>query len=473
MPGTFFGLETARRGMQVHQNALNITGHNLANASTPGYSRQEAVITASDPYTVPSINSSVTPGQLGTGAQVDSIRRVRDEYLDNNVRRAITDTAYWEDQVELMQRAEATFAEPASDGIGQRIVDFFKAWMELNNTPHDLGIKSSVVSIGEELATMITSAYQQLDGIEESIADTADVTGKLYDQVNQVNDILLQIQQVTDAIKDVYSVNQQPNDLLDKRDMLLEELSKYGPVAVTHEQINGKPTGGIKVDFFGFTVFQDDTAVSPPTRETVALRVNSGSGNIELQIVGTTNTKDLTAAAKSGEKDGSLIGLEKARQNLNEYQDMLYALASTFKKKLHDALGSDFFFVDDDTSQETFMETFKVDPKLTAAPAALDGRFAGDVLQLRTKDVINGATFEEHYSLLITKVGNNAQSADGMAANQAAIYEQITALRDSVSGVAVDEELTKMIQFQYGFQASARMVNTIDGMLDVIINRLF
>ncbi len=470
MPGTFFGLETARRGMQVHQNALNITGHNLANASTPGYSRQEAVITASDPYTVPSINSSVTPGQLGTGAQVDSIRRVRDEYLDNNVRRAITDTAYWEDQVELMQRAEATFAEPASDGIGQRIVDFFKAWMELNNTPHDLGIKSSVVSIGEELATMITSAYQQLDSIEESIADTADATGKLYDQVNQVNDILLQIQQVTDAIKDVYSVNQQPNDLLDKRDMLLEELSKYGPVAVTHEQVNGKPTGGIKVDFFGFTVFQDDTVTSPPTLETVALQVNSGSGNIELQIG--ANTKDLTAAVASGEKDGSLIGLEKARQNLNEYQDMLYELALTFKDEIHDALGS-YFFTGDNASPEKFMETFKVDTNLTAAPAALDGRFAGDVLQLRTKDVIAGASFEEHYTLLITKAGNNAQSADGMAANQAAIHKQITALRDSVSGVSVDEELTRMIQFQYGFQASARMVNTIDGMLDVIINRLF
>ncbi len=468
MPGTFFGIEIARRGMQVHQRALNITGHNLANASTPGYSRQEAIITASDPYDMPGINSSVTPGQLGTGSQTAAIRRVRDEYLDNNVRQAITDTAYWEDQVEIMRRAEAIFAEPASDGIGQRIVDFFKAWMELNNTPQDLGIKSSVVSIGEELSTLITSAYQQLESIEKSIVDTND-KGMLYDQVNEINDILTQIQQITAAIKDVYSVNQQPNDLLDKRDQLLEELSKYGPVTVIHEHINGKPTGGIEVKFFGETIFEDKATSAGPIVNYVTLQQTSDD-EMELTIGGTEI--NLTDKALNGEKEGSLIGLEKSRQDLKAYQKMLYDLAFTLREEFANALGKDFF-VGDNTTPADFMATFKVDPNLVAAPGTLEGRFAGEVLKLRTKDTINGATFEEHYTLLITKVGNNAQSTDGMAANQSAIYQQITALQESVSGVSVDEELTKMIQFQYGFQASARMVNTIDTMLDVIINRLF
>jgi len=126
MPGTWFGLETARRGMKLNQYALDITGHNLANASTTGYSRQEAVITATDPYTLPDMNTNpVTPGQIGTGVEVSSIRRVKDQYLDNNVRRSTTDSAYWNDQISVLQRTEASFAEPASEGINDRITSFF------------------------------------------------------------------------------------------------------------------------------------------------------------------------------------------------------------------------------------------------------------------------------------------------------------------------------------------------------------
>lgn len=473
MPGTWFGIETARRGMKVHQHALDITGHNLANASTPGYSRQEAVIGATAPYTNPSLDSSVTPGQFGTGVGVESIRRIKDEYLDHQVRRAATDTAYWEDQISVLQRAEASFAEPASSGIGDKIVDFFKAWQDLNNSPQDPGVKASVAQLGDELASLMSYTYNQLTDVQNSVAvidTTPAVTGgSLKQQVERANDLLVQIRNLTDSIKRVYSLGQQPNDLLDKRDQLLEELSHFGPLTVTFETVNGKPTG----DFAELKMFGVDLKPAAGT----TLDLTTDGTKITLKAYGTIDVVNLTDNCNDTNQAGSLLGLERARQSLIDFKSRLEDLAVSMRDKIAavnnqpPAASYPNFFVGDLSSGN-----LGVDPALLSNPGLIDGTKAKDIANLRGEEIdpVNKPyTFEEYYSLLLTEVGGSTKSTDDMAANQSAISKQLTALRDSVSGVSVDEELTRMLQFQYGFQASARMINTLDEMLDVIINRLF
>lgn len=472
MPGTWFGIETSRRGMKVHQHGLDITGHNLANASTPGYSRQEAVIKPTDPYTNPALDSAATPGQFGTGVDVSSIRRVRDQYLDHQVRRAATDTAYWEDQISVLQRAEASFAEPASSGIGDKIVDFFKAWQDLNNSPQDPGVKASVAQLGDELASLMSYTYNQLTDVQNSVAvidTTPAVTGgSLKQQVEQANDLLVQIRNLTDSIKRIYALGQQPNDLLDKRDQLLEELSHFGPLTVALETVGGKPTGDFEeLELFGVDVKTADPATLDLTTDGIKITLTAyGSPVINLS----DNYNDTN-------QGGSLLGLERARQSLLDYKVKLDDLADSMRDKIYavnsqpPAAGNLNFFIGDLVSGN-----FRVDTALINNPALIDGTKAKDIANLRGEEIdpVNKPfTFEEYYSLLLTEVGGNAKSTDDMAGNQAAIGKQINALRDSVSGVSVDEELTRMLQFQYGFQASARMINTLDGMLDVIINRLF
>ncbi len=470
MPGTWFGIEIARRGMKVHQHGMDITGHNLANASTAGYSRQEAVMNPTDPYTNPTMDSSVTPGQLGTGVGVDNIRRIKDEYLDHQVRRATTGTAYWEDQISVLQRAEASFAEPGSAGIGDRIVDFFKAWMDLNNTPQDPGVKASVVQIGDGLATLMSYTYDQLTDVQDSVAVINDTTqevvsGKLKQQTERANELLVQIYNLTESIKKVYTAGQQPNDLLDKRDQLLEELSCYGPLTVTFETENGKPTGGLEeFKLFGMDVKESGTVLS----------LVADGGEISIQVG--QGEFNLTDNCNDSNQGGSLLGLERARQSLINFKDRLNDLAVFLQDKISEvnneppAASYSNFFTGDLTKGD-----FKVDAVLISNPGLVDGTKARDIANLRGVDIDSDKpyTLEEYYSLLLTEVGGSAKSTDDMAANQSAIAKQITALRESVSGVSVDEELTRMLQFQYGFQASARMINTLDDMLDVIINRLF
>lgn len=472
MPGgTWLGLETSRRGIKVHQNALDITGHNLANASTPGYSRQEVVIAASSPYFSPDINSSCTPGQFGTGAEAAMIRRIKDEYLDNNVIMATTDNAYWEEQISSLQQAEAVFLEPTSDGIGQRLVDFFKSWMDLNNTPKDNGIKNTVTQLGTELASLMRTTYKQLADINEGIANISSTTvgdSQMKNSVDRANYVITEISELTQTINKIYSAGQQPNDLLDQRDQLIEELSQYGPVTVNYEYTNGKPTGKFAatngITFFGVDL---TTGVNSNTPENFSLSVDSNS-HILLNDGAGNLVVDLTDSCKTNQK-GSLLGLENARKSIADYMNMLDNIAVDLRDQVNTILNMDFF-VDKSSLKDG---NFDVDPALLNDPSPIDGSKAFQVSQLAKNHIISSdCTYEEYFSLIITKVGDEAKGVYDLAANQKAIKSQFTTIRDSVSGVNTEEELTKMMQFQYGFQSSARMITTIDGMLDVIINQM-
>jgi len=496
MPGTFFGIEIARRGINVHRTALDTTGHNIANANTPGYTRQEAVIKTTNPFTTPGIDSSVTPGQLGSGVGVTEMRRIRDDYLDYQLRGNISGGGYWQSNYDIAIRVEATYPEPDGRGIKDVMVQFFNDWQNLNNTPNDPGIKAAVVETGNELAALFRQSYEQLEAINRSIKSdnfvtgTGDyngsdiiATGMLKDQFNQVNNILSQIANLSDSIVQVKKVNQQPNDLLDKRDLLLDQLAGFGPLTV-REMGN---SGAIEIDFHGQAVI----TVDPVSEKSTAARLlpTWDSTNNEVIVkydnaLGTTAFNMTDMAADPGNTKGSILGLEAARLNTLNVLDDLNSLAHRLavevnsKEVLKDSLGDVIkFFIDDPTDTA---RTIKINGTAVVDPGKVVGENALAVARLHSAATIdtNGdgtadTTFDSFFESIIAKVGGDTKSAQELVANQRAIQGQIEALRESVSGVSLDEELTKLIQFQYGFQASSRVINTLDDMLDVIINRLF
>lgn len=492
MPGTFFGIEIARRGINVHRTALDTTGHNIANANTPGYTRQEAVLKTTNPYTKPGINSSVTPGQLGTGVGIAEMRRIRDEYLDYQLRGNISGGGYWQSNLDVATRVEATFPEPDGRGIKEVMVQFFNDWQNLNNTPRDPGIKAAVVETGQELAALFRQGYEQLDSINRSIkSDFTEVisgenvisSGLIKDQVARVNNILSEIANLSDAIVQVKKINQQPNDLMDKRDVLLDRLAGYGPLVIR----NVGDAGAIEVGFYDQTVVTVDPANEKSTaarllptwdstNEEVIVKYNDGTGTTAFNLT--------TMAADPGNTKGSILGLEAARLRTLGILDDLNTLAQRLaeeinsKEVLKDSLGNviDFFVIDPTDAAKTI----KVNGTAVVDPGKVVGENALAVARLHSTATIdtNGdgtsdATFDSFFESIVAGVGADTKSAQELAANQKAIREQIEALRESVSGVSLDEELTRLIQFQYGFQASARVVDTLDDMLDVVINRLF
>lgn len=476
MPGTFFGLELGRRGIQTHQRSLDVTGHNLANASNEGYSRQEAVFSVTEPYTFPDLNSMATPGQLGSGVHITQIRRIRDEYMDPQVRSANQNRYYWEEQISIFKRVEASFAEPSASGIQDQMVEFFKGWQNLNNNPQDPGVKASVKEMGVQLASLMTYTYSQLTNIQESIVKPGELPavdgGVIKDRVDRVNNLLLQINNLTTDIKKIYQLGQQPNDMLDKRDLMLDELARYGPLGVTHETSGGKPTGGLTVTFFG-------TTIQSVPQTSFSLRINDQAGpeygNIEMHLTGGGLVIDFTAQRNNTQMGGSMLGLEKSRQEIIAFKGMLNEIAEIIADKIYNKNSSlppasvlEFF------TGSLVNGNFAVNGAIVSNPDVIDGAKANKIADIRYENInsTKSYTLEESYQLLVTEVGNGASGVDDMAANLQVIQEQMYNLRGSISGVSVDEELTRMIQFQYGFQASARVVSMVDELLDVIINRL-
>ncbi|MCL6612879.1 MAG: flagellar hook-associated protein FlgK [Peptococcaceae bacterium] len=489
MPGTFFGLEIGRRGLQYSRRALDITSHNLANANTEGYSRQEAVAVTTDPFTRPEIDSSASPGQFGTGVTSSMIRRIRDEYMDPLVRKTNTYRYYWEDQINVFGRVEACFAEPASTGIQDQLTEFFKGWMNLNNNPQDPGVKASVAEMGVQLASMMTYTYKQLTDVQENVLKTsgsppavAVAGGQLADQVERINELLVKIEDITEKIIQVYRVGQQPNDLLDRRDLYLDELARFGPLEVTQNTVGGLPTGEIRISFFGQQVMDFADPTDPVfTPASFSLQINDhGSADpadwhVELHEAALGLVADLTAQCGDTGTGGSLLGLEKSRQDIIRFKDTLDDMAVNLRDKIAaknltpPPAGVPDFFLGSLAGGD-----FGVNSAIVSDPSVMDGTKAGMIADIRNEnmDAARPYTLEKCYGMLVADVGNKARTVDGMAANQQAVQEQMYNLRESVSGVSVDEELTRMVQFQYGFQASARVITMMDDLINEIINRL-
>jgi len=184
---------------------------------------------------------------------------------------------------------------------------------------------------------------------------------------------------------------------------------------------------------------------------------------------------NLTASAEDTTKGGSLLGLERSRQSIIRFKANLDDMVNNLRDKIHNKNDSpppagnlDFFMGSLATSN------FRVSEAIVSDPSIIEGTKASIIAGIRHEkmDITRNYTLEESYNLLITDVGNKAKGTDDMAANQQAIQEQMFNLRESISGVSVDEELSKMVQFQYGYQASARVVSMVDELLDVVINRM-
>lgn len=229
-------------------------------------------------------------------------------------------------------------------------------------------------------------------------------------------------------------------------------------------------------------VFVSLQYISTPSEE-VKLVIGNGASNTEIS---------LTNYPASLPKNGSLPGLEEVRGRLAAYQkslnDLSLALASTVNQVHNPAgTGQDFFtgsLADGD---------FAVAGAVTADPIVIDGKKALFIARLATvgmdgnnvilskdengSDVtvttydLQGATFGEHFHGLLTDIGARSSSASDMTQSQQAVAEQMETLRQSAAGVNTDEELTRLIQFQYGYQASARVLTVLDEMLDHLINR--
>lgn len=423
MSGLLSTLNTAKSGMNVSQVAIQTTSHNISNINTPGYSRQRVNQSASSPYSMPGKNSNFGAGQIGTGAQIDDVTRIRNSFYDYQYRSESHQYGSTSVKYEYFKNIEGIFNEPSDTAISSSLNSFFNSWSELSKDPQSSGVKSVVIENGKYLSNSINSAFKRLESLEEGLDKQSEYI------MDEVNSMLSQLDKLEKNIKIIQGSGKSPNDFLDQRDQLLDNLS--------------------------FKLNINDKDVKATLK-----KAYDANGKVTLD--------DLT---KSGVKiSGELEGTLSMKQEINKYKDGLKQLANTITSNVNDAAGQDIFKAKDG-------ELISINPEMLQEPEKINvtADIALKVYELKSEKVnINGKdmTINTFYNSMIQDLGQSSAAVIRDESNQSKLLENIDSSRSSVSGVSLDEEMISLVQLQHTYSANAKVMSTIDSLLDVVVNGL-
>ncbi len=219
MQSTFSGIELGKRGLVAHSQGLQTTGHNLSNASTDGYSRQRVEMKATDPLYLPGLNREETPGQIGQGTDVASVGRIRDEILEGRIVAQAEAEGYWAARDRYLTMLEKTYNEPSDVSVRAKMDRFWSGWQELSLHPSEMAARSEVLERGRALIDGIHERYYGLKRIRDMAEEEIQVT------VGEINALTSDIAALNEKILKVRAMGDMPNDLLDRRDLLVGRLS--------------------------------------------------------------------------------------------------------------------------------------------------------------------------------------------------------------------------------------------------------
>lgn len=226
MSGSFAGIEIGKRSLMAHSTQIQTAGHNISNADTEGYSRQRVKVSTMDPLYRPDLERAELAGQIGQGTKIESIERVRDELLDSRIIAQTNEESYWDTRNNYYSMIEQIYNEPDEVSVRSNMDKFWQSWQELSADPSNNAARDAVVVRGQSLTNSIKQQNNNL------IAISNQVNGDINATVKQVNDLSRQIADVNGEIVRSKAMGDNPNDLMDRRDLLVEKLGKLINVTV-------------------------------------------------------------------------------------------------------------------------------------------------------------------------------------------------------------------------------------------------
>ncbi|MBC8015446.1 MAG: flagellar hook-associated protein FlgK [Sporomusaceae bacterium] len=491
MSSSFGGLNTVVRGLAAQQTSLNTVGHNVSNANTIGYSRQNVNLTTTRPEIIYGNNGQ---NQLGTGVDIGSIARARDTFIDKQMWKETSSLGYGQTAADTLARVEGVFHEPSETGLQTTLDKFWTSLQTLATNASDDGMRTVVRQRGVEIVDAIQHATTQLTDM------VADANAVIEIKVNNINQLSSEIFALNRQIVNIETGGRDhANDLRDRRDVLVDEMSKIVNINVTEDKYGNYNIQSASVTLVDGVGYQKLEAKKRPGGD-------ADYGYEVVDVVAQGSTQPLNF------KGGELRGLLEMRDSVaanNSYDglkgyiqkldNMSQFLLQDFNKVHKAGVGTDDstgqnFFGDEDYTGFTptagtmgWIKELKVNPdlfdpvnglNLIAAKTSIGlGDAAGDnavnlanSLKVDGATALGGRTPDSFYSSVIGALGVQAQSANRLTDNQKTLVSQITNWRESVSGVNMDEEMSNMIRFQKGYAAAARVLTSMDEMLDKLIN---
>lgn len=294
MRSTFFGLEVARSALQANMVALDTVGHNITNSATEGYSRQQTIMASNKPFMLPGMNKPTTAGQIGTGVHVEIIRRLRDVFADAQYRKENKFLGEAETKQKALEQVELIFNEPTDSAISGSIDQLWQAFQDLSVTPELEPVRTTVRQKALALTDALNHTYSQLEELRK------DNDAEIDAVVTKINSLARQISNLNNEITRVEVSGDQANDYRDRRDLLLDELSKLVGIQTEENQF-----GAVSV------YLQGKMLVGPTTCNQFEVKIVKVDADHEFRQVIWADTKD-----EVPDTSGVLSGLIQVRDKI-------------------------------------------------------------------------------------------------------------------------------------------------------------
>lgn len=439
---TFGHFGSPLSALQAAQQAMDITSHNIANANTEGYSRQDIVLAARPGGAATMAGKGNTPGM---GVDVLAYRRVRQVFVDTQLSTQLGIQEDAQAQANGLEQIEGVFPEPSDQGLQNLINRYFQSWHDLAGAPTDPAARKAVLLRGAALADTFRATSQQLTTI------ASQANGEITNELADVNSIAQKLQAVNQGIKDSLAVGGTPNDLFDQRDLMLDKLAEYANVTVTKSD----QTGALDVTFGGFALITSGVAAT--VTEAGMTSLSAGSLHGEQQL------RDVIVPGYQAQLDGIATAIITEVNNQHQAGK--------------DVAGNPglAFFTGTDATDITLNPALVNAPDLVAASSDgtsgnTDNALALAGLVSKPNTVGATETISGAYRDLVTTIGAESKDDQRKLQNASSLVDTLRNRRDSVSGVSMDEEMANLIKYQHAYSAAARSLNAIDDMLNKLIN---
>lgn len=439
----FLALHTGLSGVRAAQAGIETASNNISNVNTDGYTRQRVDLSAK-----PTLQLSA--GRLGTGVDIDQISRMREGFLDTRVRTTGESFAHADAKAELLQRVEGIVAEPET-GLTGLLEDTWDAFEDLANDPSDTAARQQVLSsLGA-----VAGRFQAIDaGLDQLRADTA---SRLDDGIRDVNALIEDVDRLNKEIFSASDGNAPPNDLLDRRDSALDELTSL--VGADYEVVTDEDSG--RYGMVDVTIDGQDVVDADGVTE---LSLDADGSTVTIDGVEAVLGGELGALAEALAGDGHLATWQG---EVDDFAAELAAALNVQHEAGTDANGDAGEALVAGDRAATLNVTITDPAKVAAGEGGgpLDGRNAEAIADLRDSD-LPGA-----WRSTVVELGRATAAATREADATEALYTAAQSTRQGAHGVSLDEEMVSLVQFQRALEASSRVMTTIDEAMDVLINR--
>ncbi len=461
---SFSGLSTALSSLIAQRQALDVTGQNIANANTPGYTRQRADMSPVGPLSAPSMFS--TMNGVGNGVRVTGITRMGDIFLDNRLRTETAEASFQAARADALSRLESTIAEPSDTGVAAGLQKFWAGWQAIANNPDDIASRKVLLGDARALVSQISSGYTST---ETQWEHTRTEAGTL---VTEINSAASGVAHLNEQIRSILVSGGSANELIDQRDRMVTELSAMVGASARH-----RDDGTVDVMVGGNALVRGVEAKAIEISGANVMQDALGGNDVVLTWSGTGTPLTLDGgrlAANMADLSPNGVLISTATQwdavatSLATTVNTLHATGMTLDDP---AVAGGAFFAFGAGPAAKALQVAITDPVAIAAGApgqgAFDGSVADAISQLATAD--GGA--DEAFRNLVVDLGVQTRAAEQRATVTESVRATAENLQLANASVDLDEESINMLAYQRAYEGAARVLTAIDEMLDVLINR--